>query len=181
MVCARCIMVVKELFHNLEIKDVDVRLGMALLKQGVILSSRQQEQIRMELKRLGFDWLEDKNEQLIESIKVEIIDLVHNQYAHLKVNLSDYLVEKLNRDYVSLSSLFSKSENQSIEKYYIQQKIEKVKEYLVYNEFTISEIAHLLHYSSTAHLSNQFKQITGQTPTAFKRDKRQSRTPLEQL
>ena len=107
--------------------------------------------------------------------------MVHHKNNDLKINLSDYLSENLNQDYNSLSNLFSEIENTTIEKYFISQKIEKVKELLIYNELSLSEIADILNYSNVAHLSNQFKKITGFTPTHFKQSKDKKRIQIENL
>ena len=107
--------------------------------------------------------------------------MVHQKNGELKTNLSDYLAENLNQDYNSLSNLFSEIENTTIEKYFISQKIERVKELLIYNELSLSEIADLLNYSNVAHLSNQFKKITGFTPTSFKQSKDKMRIQIENL
>ncbi|MEP6928740.1 MAG: AraC family transcriptional regulator, partial [Flavobacterium sp.] len=117
----------------------------------------------------------------IEKIKTLIIDLVHYKNNELKTNLSDYLSQNLNQDYNTLSNLFSEIENTTIEKYFISQKIEKVKELLIYNELSLSEIADVLNYSNVAHLSNQFKKITGFTPTYFKQLKDKKRIQIENL
>lgn len=130
---------------------------------------------------MGFDFIDDKKSKTIEKIKNLIVDLVHHKNNDLKINLSDYLVENLNQDYSTLSNLFSEIENTTIEKYFISQKIEKVKELLIYNEHSLSEIADMLNYSNVAHLSNQFKKITGFTPTYFKQLKDKKRIQIENL
>ena len=116
-----------------------------------------------------------------EKIKTLIIELVQTHNAHLKIPLSDYLSSALHQEYSALSNLFSEVENTTIEKYFIQQKIEKVKELLVYDELTINEIAHRLNYSSAAHLSNQFKKVTGLAPSYFKHLKEKKRQNIEDL
>ncbi|MNG15044.1 DNA-binding transcriptional regulator AraC [compost metagenome] len=125
--------------------------------------------------------IDDKKSKTIEKIKNIIIDLVHHKNNELKINLSDYLAQNLNQDYNTLSNLFSEVENTTIEKYFISQKIEKVKELLIYNELSLSEIADILNYSNVAHLSNQFKKITGFTPTYFKQLKDKKRIQIENL
>lgn len=110
-----------------------------------------------------------------------IIDLIQNKNNSININLSDYLSQNLHQDYSALSSLFSEIENTTIEKYYIHQKIEKVKELLIYDELTLNEIAYKLHYSSPAHLSNQFKKITGLSPSYFKKLKDKKRKQIEDL
>ncbi|MTH17212.1 AraC family transcriptional regulator [Flavobacterium sp. LC2016-01] len=179
MVCARCKMVVEFEFEKLRLQTISVELGeVELLNE---ISDSQKEILLKNLQSLGFDLLDDKKTKTIEKIKNLIVDLVHHKNSELKINLSDYLAENLNQDYNSLSNLFSEIENTTIEKYFISQKIEKVKELLIYNELSLSEIADLLNYSNIAHLSNQFKKITGFTPTSFKKLKDKNRIQLENL
>lgn len=179
MVCARCKMVVKSEFEKLGLQTISVELGEVELQDD--LNDSQKEVLLKNLQTLGFDLLDDKKTKTIEKIKNLIIDLVHHKNNELKINLSDYLVENLNQDYSTLSNLFSEIENTTIEKYFISQKIEKVKELLIYNELSLSEIADLLNYSNVAHLSNQFKKITGFTPTYFKQLKDKKRIQIENL
>lgn len=179
MVCGRCKMVVKSEFEKLGLHTISVELGEVELKDPV--SASQKEILLKNLQALGFDFIDDKKSKTIEKIKNLIVDLVHHKNNDLKVNLSDYLVENLNQDYSTLSNLFSEVENTTIEKYFISQKIEKVKELLIYNELSLSEIADILNYSNVAHLSNQFKKITGFTPTYFKQLKDKKRIQIENL
>lgn len=179
MVCARCKMVVKSEFEKLGLQTISVELGEVELQNEI--NDSQKEVLLKNLQILGFDLLDDKKTKTIEKVKNLIVDLVHHKNNDLKVNLSDYLVENLNQDYNSLSNLFSEIENTTIEKYFISQKIEKVKELLIYNELSLSEIADLLNYSNVAHLSNQFKKITGFTPTSFKQLKDKNRIQIENL
>jgi AraC-like DNA-binding protein len=179
MVCARCKMVVKTEFEKLGLQTISVELGEVELQESITES--QKEDLLQNLQVLGFDIIDDKKSKTIEKIKNLIVDLVHHKNNELKVNLSDYLVENLNQDYSTLSNLFSEVENTTIEKYFISQKIEKVKELLIYNELTLSEIADMLNYSNVAHLSNQFKKITGFTPTYFKQLKDKKRIQIENL
>jgi AraC-like DNA-binding protein len=179
MVCARCKMVVKTEFEKLGLHTISVELGEVELQESITES--QKEDLLQNLQVLGFDIIDDKKSKTIEKIKNLIVDLVHHKNNELKVNLSDYLVENLNQDYSTLSNLFSEVENTTIEKYFISQKIEKVKELLIYNELTLSEIADMLNYSNVAHLSNQFKKITGFTPTYFKQLKDKKRIQIENL
>jgi len=139
------------------------------------------EELSKNLQAIGFEIIDNKRSKTIERIRNLIIDLVQNKNNQLNTNLSDYLSEQLHQDYNSLSNLFSEVEGTTIEKYYIQQKIEKVKELLVYNELTLSEIAFQLNYSSTAHLSNQFKKVTGFSPSHFKQLKNNKRRQIEDL
>jgi len=179
MVCSRCKMVVKSEFEKLGLQTIAVELGEVELANEI--SDKQKHILLENLQAVGFDLIDDKKSKTVERIKTLIIDLVHHKNNDLKVNLSDYLAEDLNQDYNSLSNLFSEIENITIEKYFISQKIEKVKELLVYNELSLSEIADILNYSNVAHLSNQFKKITGFTPTSFKKSKDKKRIQIENL
>jgi AraC-like DNA-binding protein len=179
MVCGRCKMVVKSEFEKLGLHTISVELGEVELKDAI--TETQKKILLQNLQTLGFDFIDDKKSKAIEKIKNLIVDLVHHKNNELKVNLSDYLVENLNQDYSTLSNLFSEVESTTIEKYFISQKIEKVKELLIYNELSLSEIADILNYSNVAHLSNQFKKITGFTPTYFKQLKNKKRIQIENL
>lgn len=179
MVCSRCKMVVKSEFEKLGLPTISVELGEVELEKEI--SDEQKEVLLENLQVLGFDLIDDKKTKTVERIKNLIVDLVHHKNNDLKINLSDYLAENLNQDYNSLSNLFSEIENTTIEKYFISQKIEKVKELLIYNELSLSEIADILNYSNVAHLSNQFKKITGFTPTSFKQLKDKKRIQIENI
>lgn len=179
MVCSRCKMVVKSEFEKLGLPTISVELGEVELEKEI--SDEQKEVLLENLQVLGFDLIDDKKTKTVERIKNLIVDLVHHKNNELKINLSDYLAENLNQDYNSLSNLFSEIENITIEKYFISQKIEKVKELLIYNELSLSEIADILNYSNVAHLSNQFKKITGFTPTSFKQSKDKMRIQIENI
>jgi AraC-like DNA-binding protein len=179
MVCSRCKMVVKSEFEKLGLPTISVELGEVELEKEI--SDEQKEALLKNLQVLGFDLIDDKKTKTVERIKNLIVDLVHHKNNELKINLSDYLAENLNQDYNSLSNLFSEIENTTIEKYFISQKIEKVKELLIYNELSLSEIADILNYSNVAHLSNQFKKITGFTPTSFKQSKDKMRIQIENI
>lgn len=169
MVCDRCKMAVETVFENLDLYPTSVTLGEVELKEET-LSDTQYRDVKGNLEKLGFELLEDRKKATVTQIKAAIVELVHYTKEPLKVNLSDYLADKLNADYGYLSSVFSAEEKNTIEHYYIQQKIEKAKELLSYGELTLSEIAFQLNYSSVAHLSAQFKKETGITPSQFKRD-----------
>jgi len=179
MVCGRCKMVVKSEFEKLGLQTISVELGEVELQDTI--SEDQKKELLIQLHALGFDLIDDKKSKTIEKIKNLIVDLVHHKNNELKINLSDYLAQNLNQDYNTLSNLFSEVENTTIEKYFISQKIEKVKELLIYNELSLSEIADILNYSNVAHLSNQFKKITGFTPTYFKQLKDKKRIQIENL
>lgn len=179
MVCSRCKMVVKSELEKLGLHPLSVELGEVEIKEGNI--DKVKNDLIHNLRLLGFDLIDDKKSKTIEKIKTLVIDLVHNKNNNINTNLSDYLAEHLLQDYSSLSNLFSEVENTTIEKYFIQQKIEKVKELLMYNEQTLSEIAFQLNYSSVAHLSNQFKKVTGFSPNYFKKLKDKKRRQIEDL
>ncbi len=170
MVCPRCIMAVERVFVNLAIPYRSVKLGEVHLSRQ--LSVDDKDSLSSELKPFGFEFLEQGKSILISQIKSLLINQIHFQNEPLKVNFSTYLAEKLHHDYSYLSRLFSGIESVTIEKFITGQKIEKVKELLFYNEYTLSEIAYQLNYSSLAHLSAQFKKETGMTPTTFKLMKR---------
>lgn len=179
MVCNRCKMVVRAIFEKLGLNPVRVDLGEVELEE-VDISSKLML-IEEELQLYGFKLLDDKKQKVIEKVKNLITDLVQNKDNKLDINLSDYLTREISQDYNSLSNLFSEVEGFTIEKYYILQKIERIKELLVYNEFTVSEIAYQLNYSSVAYLSNQFKKVTGLTPGHFKKLRTIERKPLDEL
>lgn len=179
MVCNRCIMVVQNELDRLNLSVKSIRLGEVILNKELTL----EEKIKLgeALLTLGFEIIDDKKSRIIEKIKNTIIELVHHQHNDAKTNLSDILSEKLYHDYNYLSNLFSEIEGTTIEKYFIAQKIEKVKELLVYDELSLSEIAMRLNYSSVAYLSNQFKKVTGLTPSYFKQIKEVKRKPLDEI
>ena len=177
MVCNRCKMVVKAELQKLGFNPVSVELGRVSLQEDISITEKSK--IGDQLSAFGFELLEDKRTQLSEQIKTSIIDLVHYSREPLKINLSAYLSSLLNLEYPQLSTIFSEIENQTIEKYFIAQKIEKAKEMLTYGELTLSEIAFELNYSSVAHLSSQFKKVTGLTPSAYKH--LNHRKPLDEV
>lgn len=172
-------MVVRNEIEKLGFDVSGVILGEVWLNQE--LSNNQKEKVRAVLEPLGFELIDDRKSRIIEKIKNVIIDLVHHKDSLLQTNLSDLLSTELNHDYSYLSNLFSEVEGTTIEKYFIAQKIEKVKELLVYDELSLSEIAHRLNYSSVAYLSNQFKKVTGLTPSHFKQIKEGKRKPLDEV
>ncbi|MFI5264807.1 MAG: helix-turn-helix domain-containing protein, partial [Candidatus Kapaibacterium sp.] len=167
MVSSRCKMAVRDVLKNLNLHFIQVDLGEVDVMEN--LTSEQRENIRADLKKVGLELMDEKRDILIEKIKNTVIEMVHyTEEQHVK-NFSDHLSEKLNYDYTYLSNLFSEVEGMTIEHFVIKHKIERVKELLVYDELTLTEIAYRLHYSSVAHLSNQFRKVTGLTPTFFKR------------
>ncbi|SEF71365.1 helix-turn-helix domain-containing protein [Flavobacterium urumqiense] len=169
MVCNRCNIVVKSEIEKIGLHAVSVQLGEVELLED--FKNDEKEILSKRLHALGFELLENKIAVTIERIKNLIVDLVHHQDNELKTNLSHYLAQQLGQDYNALSNLFSEVEGKTIEHYFITQKIERVKELLLYDEFTLSEIAIQLKYNDVAHLSNQFKKVTGSTPTYFKKAK----------
>lgn len=179
MVCRRCKLAVKAEVEKLGLHPISIDLGEVEIEEHEI--EDEKAQLLANLQAIGFDLMDDKKSRLIEKIKNRIIDLVQNQHNQINLNLSDYLVQEIGQDYSSLSKLFSEVEGLTIEKYFIQQKIEKVKELLMYDEKSLSEIAFLLNYSSAAHLSNQFKKVTGFSPSYFKQLKEKKRRQIEDL
>lgn len=179
MVCNRCIIVVQSELDKLGLEAKNIKLGEVTLNKE--LSPEGRKQLEDVLTPLGFKVIDDKKSRIIEKIKNVIIDLVHHQDSDTKNNLSDVLSSELQHEYNYLSNLFSKVEGITIEKYFIVQKIEKVKELLVYDELSLSEIAFQLHYSSVAYLSNQFKKVTGLSPSHFKQIREEKRKPLDKV
>jgi AraC-like DNA-binding protein len=179
MVCNRCIMVVENELKKMGFHPQNTKLGEVELEKDISVNDK--EKISNHLQTLGFELIDDRKSRIIEQIKNTIIDIVHHQNNDNKNNLSEVLSRKLNHDYNYLSNLFSEVEGTTIEKYFIAQKIEKVKELLVYNELSLSEIAYQLNYSSVAYLSNQFKKVTGLTPSHFKQIKNDKRKPLDKV
>ena len=174
MVCNRCIMVVQQVFESLGYPPVRISLGN--VETLIPISDGELKRLRKVLESYGFELIDDSKSRIIEKIKNIVIQSVHHSHDDLKVNYSEYIESHLNRDYAYLSGLFSEVEGTTIEKYIILQKIERVKELLVYDELNITEIAYKMHYSSASHLSNQFKKITGLTPSHYKRLKLKRRT-----
>lgn len=166
MVCARCIRVLNEEFRALNQKVISIKLSEVLLDKK--LNTTELKQVEEMLLANGFELLKDKKATYIEDIKKEISLLVLEKTDWDNLTLSGYLETKLEKDYHYLSNLFSSVESLTIEKYMIQQKIERVKELIVYDEYNFSEIAYTLGYSSVQHLSNQFKKVVGLTPSQFK-------------
>ena len=180
MVCPRCIMAVKDILARLKFDFIEVKLGEVFLAKPK--EAYNLDQLKEELNKMGFELIQDQQVQFVEKIKATIIDLIRNPQNHKNpYNFSTYLSQHLGKNYHYLSNLFSEKEGITIEKYMILQKIEYVKELLVYDELSLSEIAWKLNYSSVAHLSNQFKQVTGFSPTNFKKMQNKERKSLDQL
>jgi AraC-like DNA-binding protein len=179
MVSLRCKMVVKDELRKLGINYSNISLGQVELAEDINRS--QLENFRIALKQSGLELMDDKKAVLIEKIKDVVIEMVHYEDELPKVNFSDYLTDKLGYNYTYLANLFSETEGTTIEHFIIIHKIERVKELIIYDELNLTEIAWKLHYSSVAHLSNQFKKITGLTPSFFKSLKNKKRSNLENL
>ncbi|WP_417128371.1 helix-turn-helix domain-containing protein [Phocaeicola sp.] len=179
MVCRRCILTVTDIFREKGISPLEVELGTVVLSHP--LSSEKLKEIQVRLEHYGFEILDDKRMQIVEQIRVGVIEYVRQPELQDKMNLSDYLQQKCHREYSFLSKLFSEMQGLSIEKYCIQQKVERVKELLFYGELTVSEIADKLHYSSVAHLSAQFKSLTGLSPSRFRQMKEHKLKPLDEI
>ena len=179
MICLRCKMVVKPSWKNLDcitgrLRSVKLRLWRTFLPSNSTILDNA-------LKQTGLELMSDKKNILVEKIKTIIIEMVHYSDEQIKINLSDYLSEKLNYNYTYLANLFTETKGITIEQFYLEHKIEKVKELLIYDELSLTEIAWKLHYSSVAHLSNQFKKMTGLTPSSFKNFKHKSRRDLRDV
>lgn len=179
MVCNRCIMVVESELKQFGLHPLSVTLGEAEISDE--LNDEEKSSLDEKLRNLGFELMSDKKSRWIEKIKNSITELVYHQEELERSNLSTHISQKLAHDYSFLSNLFSESQGTTIEQFYISQKIERVKELLVYDELSLSEIADLLNYSSVSHLSKQFKKVTGLTPTHFKNIREKKRIPLDEL
>jgi AraC-like DNA-binding protein len=172
-------MVVKEELKNLGLHFIIVDMGVVDIMENIL--PLQHEQLRIALLKSGLELMDDKKAVLIEKIRNVIIDMVHYSEDLPKTNFSDYLSEKLNYDYTYLANLFSEVQGTTIEKFIISHKVERVKELIIYDELSLTEIAWKMHYSSVAHLSNQFKKITGLTPSHFKKLKNKRRMAIEDV
>lgn len=180
MVSLRCKMFVKEELKKLGLHSVCLELGMVEIHQDI--TSEQHEFLRKALRSSGLELMEDKKAILVEKIKQVIIEMIHNSDEYVRYKFSSFLSEKLGYDYIYLANLFSSENVTTIEKYIILNKIERVKELLLYDELSLKEITFKMHYSSVAHLSSQFKKITGLTPTYFKQlAEHRRRIPIEEL
>lgn len=179
MVSLRCKMMVKEELKKLGLRYVIVDLGMAEIMEDI--SQEQHDQLKVNLHKSGLELLDDKKSILIEKIKNLIIEMIHYSDELPHVNYSDYISEKLNYDYTYLSNVFTEVKGITIQQFIIIHKIERVKELLLYDELNLTEIAYRLHYSSVAHLSNQFKKVTGLSPSYFKQLKEKRKGNLENM
>ncbi len=179
MVCPRCLRAVKDIFEALDIKYNSIILGEVEVENPIDVELKKELQIKLEA--IGFSLINDRKSQLIERMKALVIDKVHHSDTNENIKWPTYITNKLHLDYKYLSSLFSSVESITLEQYIINQKIERIKELIVYDELTLSEIAFKLNYSSVAYLSNQFKKVTGMTPTQFKRVVNKNRKSLDDL
>lgn len=179
MVSDRCKTAVKEELKKFGLHFIVVDLGEVEIME--TLSGEQRELLKTALFNLGFDLMDDKRAILIEKIKNAIIEMVHHSNEIIKVNFSDYLSEKLDYDYTYLANLFSEVQGTTIEQFIISHKVERIKELIIYGELNITEIAWKMNYSSVAHLSNQFKKMTGLSPSHFKQLRDKKRYSIEEI
>ena len=179
MVSARCKMAVKEELKKLGLHFIIVDLGEVEIMENI--SGNQREQLKTALLASGLELMDDKKAMLIEKIKNAIIEMVHHTDEMIKINFSTFLSEKLHHDYTYLANLFSEVQGTTIAQFIISHKIERIKELMIYDELNITEIALKMNYSSVAHLSNQFKKVTGLSPSHFKQLKDKRRNPIEEI
>tara|TARA_R110002167_G_scaffold56471_2_gene160230 strand:- start:282 stop:848 length:567 start_codon:yes stop_codon:yes gene_type:complete len=179
MVCPRCISAVSQILVGLNIDYKAVKLGEVELVS--MLNKFEKKSLQKKLQNAGFSLIDDRKSQLIEQMKTLVVDKIHHSNQETDFKWADIVTGELNLDYKYLSSLFSSVESITFEQYIINQKIERVKELIVYDELTLSEIAFQLHYSSVAYLSNQFKKVTGMTPTQFKKSVDKNRKSLDEI
>lgn len=179
MVSARCKMIVKEELKKLGLHYILVDLGVVEIMENI--TDVQRKQLKASLLSDGLELMDDKRAMLIEKIKTVIIEMVHYASEMPKINFSYFLAEKLDYDYTYLANLFSEVQGTTIEQFLISHKIERIKELIIYGEFNITEIAWKMNYSSVAHLSNQFKKMTGLSPSHFKQLKDKRRSPIEEI
>lgn len=179
MVSLRCKMIVRDELKNLGIQYVIVELGMVEILEDI--TPDQREILKINLLRSGLELMDDRKSILIDKIKNVIIEMIHYSDELPKENYSDYISKKLNYDYTYLSNIFSEVKGITIQQFIIMHKIERVKELLLYDELNLTEISYNLHYSSVAHLSNQFKKVTGLSPSYFKKIKQKRLGNLENL
>jgi AraC-like DNA-binding protein len=179
MVSNRCKIAVKEELKKLGLHFMPIELGEVDIMENI--TSVQREQLKVGLFNSGLELMDDKRAMLIEKIKNVIVEMVHHSDELIKVNFSDFLSKKLEYDYTYLANLFSEVQGTTIEQFIISHKVERIKELIIYDELNITEIAWKMNYSSVAHLSNQFKKVTGLTPSHFKQLKNIRRKPIEDI
>lgn len=179
MVSIRCKIMVKEVLKSMGLHFIVVELGEVEIMEN--LSDEERLELKASLLKGGLEMIDDKKAMLIERIKNVVIEFVHYTDALIKINFSDYLSEKLQYDYTYLANLFSDVQGTTIEQFIISHKVERIKELIIYGELNFTEIASRMNYSSVAHLSSQFKKVTGLTPTHFKQMKNKRRSPIEDI
>jgi len=179
MVSLRCKIMVKKELHKLGLHYVVLDLGMVEILEDI--SPEQRALLKINLLKSGLELLDDKKNILIEKIKNVIVEMIHHSDELPKVNYSDYISEKLGLDYTYLSNIFSEVKGTTIQNFIINHKIEKVKELLLYDELSLTEISYILHYSSVGHLSNQFKKVTGLSPSFYKQLREKRKRNLENM
>ena len=179
MVSNRCKLAVKEVLRELDLHFILVDLGEIEIMEE--LSLAQLSELNIALQSSGLELIGDKRAVLIEKIQIVITEMIHHSEEIPKVNYSDFISEKLGYDYTYLSNIFSEVKGTTIQQFIIMHKIERVKELILYEELTLTEISYKMHYSSVSHLSNQFKKVTGLSPTEFKQLKNRKRSPIEEL
>jgi AraC-like DNA-binding protein len=179
MVSLRCKLVVKDELEKLGLHYTSVELGMVEVKENI--TNKQIQNLKLNLAVVGLELMDDKKSILIDKIKNVIIEMIHYSDEIPKVNYSDYISEKLGYDYTYLSNLFSEVKGTTIQHFIIDHKIEKAKELILYDELNLTKISYKLHYSSVAHLSNQFKKVTGHTPSFYKKLGKKRKSNLENL
>ena len=179
MVSNRCKMAVKEELKKLGLHFIVVDLGEVEIMETI--SPGQRDLLKAALLDSGLELMDDKRAVLIEKIKNVIVEMVHHTQEMIKVNFSVFLSERLKHDYTYLANLFSEVQGTTIEQFIISHKVERIKELIIYGELNITEIAWKMNYSSVAHLSNQFKKVTGLSPSHFKKLKDKRRSPIEEI
>src|SRR6187401_3770813 len=179
MISNRCKIAVKEELRKLGLHFIVVDLGEVEIMENI--SAEQREQMKAALLISGFELMDDKKAILIEKIKTAVIEMVHHSDENIKINFSDHLSEKLSHNYTYMANLFSEVQGTTIEQFIIAHKVERIKELIIYGELNITEIAWKMNYSSNAHLSNQFKKITGLSPSHFKQLKDKRRSSIEDI
>ena len=179
MLSARCKTAVKDILRALDLHFIIVDLGEVEIMEN--LTADQLAELKIALHTTGFELMDNKKAILIERIKTTIIELIHHSTEGIKVNFSHYLSEKLTHDYTYLANLFSAVQGTTIEQFMIAHKVERIKELIIYGELNMTEIAWKMNYSSVAHLSNQFKKVTGLSPSTFKQLKDRQRQPIEEI
>ena len=179
MVSNRCKMAVKEELKKLGLHFIVVDLGEVEIMEDITMEDKRK--LRIGLLNSGLELIDNKRSVLIGKIKNVIIEMIHHSEDYIKINFSVFLSDKLNHDYTYLANLFSEVQGTTIEHFIIYHKIERIKELILYNELNITEIANKMNYSSVSHLSNQFKKVTGLSPSHFKKQKDKSRHPIEEI